>query len=213
MSHQSLSDPRQSFSPGTAHDNSLLQKAGKFFFKYRGYTPVPFVAILVFFASPSWNLFFIGFTVMAIGEGIRLWAMSYMEGIARSRTIRVNQLVTSGPYRFVRNPLYLGNLLLYGGAAIIGNIWMPYFLLLAMLYFAIQYILIVDAEEKVLMETFGETYQKYRSEIPRFIPGLSVYNASSEITPHIQKAFKSEKSSLIGFAAIVLFFLFRLISG
>ncbi|RMF61448.1 MAG: isoprenylcysteine carboxylmethyltransferase family protein [Calditrichaeota bacterium] len=201
---QNTSSPRK-------EPQSFRQKAGEFFFKNRGYTPVPFVVIVVFLSQPTWRTFWIGLSLMVLGEGIRIWAMSYMEGTTRSRRIQANQLITSGPYRFIRNPLYLGNLLLYAGVAIMTNIWVPYFLVLSLLYFIIQYILIIEAEEKVLHELFGAAFEQYCATIPRFFPNFKSYPQNKDIEPRISKAFKSEKSSLLSFSLILLYFVIRLV--
>ena len=53
--------------------------------------------------------------MIVLGEALRLWAASHIGPISRTRDPGVGRLVTSGPYRFVRNPLYVGNTLMAAG--------------------------------------------------------------------------------------------------
>ena len=53
--------------------------------------------------------------MIVVGEAVRLWAASHIGPISRTRDAGVGRLVTSGPYRFIRNPLYLGNTLMAAG--------------------------------------------------------------------------------------------------
>ena len=56
-----------------------------------------------------------GLALIALGEAVRLWAASHIGRISRTREAGVGALVTSGPYRFVRNPLYVGNTMMAAG--------------------------------------------------------------------------------------------------
>ena len=93
-----------------------------FFFKYRSYTPIPIGIMIVFFARPSSAYLIFGITLLIIGESIRMWAVSYAGGVTRTRNVGAPQLCTSGPYAFVRNPLYVGNMFMYQGVAFIAGI-------------------------------------------------------------------------------------------
>jgi protein-S-isoprenylcysteine O-methyltransferase Ste14 len=76
-------------------------------------------------------------------------------------------LVTGGPYRFTRNPIYIGLSLIHLGiAALAGSLWIALMLLpvLAVLHFGI-----VLREERYLERMFGEDYRAYRSRVRRWI--------------------------------------------
>jgi protein-S-isoprenylcysteine O-methyltransferase Ste14 len=80
--------------------------------------------------------------------------------------IKVNHKRT-GPYQFVRNPIYTGILVGYVGTAIvIGKLWAFLPILIAMSGFLIK----IRVEEKVLLEEFGEEYSQYRKEVRALIP-------------------------------------------
>ena len=59
-----------------------------------------------------------GLTLVAVGESIRLWAVRHIGVISRTRSDRLGPLVANGPFRYLRNPLYLGNILLWLGFAL-----------------------------------------------------------------------------------------------
>lgn len=79
-------------------------------------------------------------------------------------------LLVTGPYRYVRNPIYLGSLLVQLGTIVwFGSLLLlPYFLLFIVAY----QILIVFVEEPVLRRMFGPAYDNYVREVPRWIPRL-----------------------------------------
>jgi protein-S-isoprenylcysteine O-methyltransferase Ste14 len=77
------------------------------------------------------------------------------------------RLVVEGPYRYVRNPLYDGDLCLIIGAALLTRSWA--LLLVAVLYLA-QLALQLPFEERELRERFGVPYRRYCELVPRFVP-------------------------------------------
>jgi protein-S-isoprenylcysteine O-methyltransferase Ste14 len=77
------------------------------------------------------------------------------------------RLVVEGPYRYVRNPLYEGDLCLIIGAALLTCSWA--LLLVAVLYLA-QLALQLPFEERELRERFGVPYRRYCELVPRFVP-------------------------------------------
>jgi protein-S-isoprenylcysteine O-methyltransferase Ste14 len=79
----------------------------------------------------------------------------------------VSTFVTTGPYRFTRNPMYTGLTLGHaGGALILGSLW-P----LATLPVAVLTVrrLVIDREERYLTERFGEAYETYCRNVPRWL--------------------------------------------
>jgi protein-S-isoprenylcysteine O-methyltransferase Ste14 len=78
-----------------------------------------------------------------------------------------SQLVTFGPYRFSRNPMYVGLTLVYVGVAgTRGDVWPLIVLPLLLAY--INYI-VIPVEERRLEATFGDSYQRYRAEVRRWV--------------------------------------------
>lgn len=80
----------------------------------------------------------------------------------------MQKLVNHGPFAWSRNPLYVGNFLIWMGVITIsGVLW---FLPVAILLFAVEYFYIVRYEEGVLESIFGKEYLEYKQRTPRWIP-------------------------------------------
>ena len=178
----------------------------QFFFKFRSYTPVPFLLIALYFANPVPASFLWGILLMLIGELIRIWGVSYAGGATRTRNVGANKLVTNGPFGRVRNPLYIGNMFMYSGAAIVANFWLPYLLLIVWLFFGMQYYFIIKLEEEKLQEIFGNEYRQYCREVPRIIPRLKPRYSPHPVQPNVKGALRSEKSTFLSFTLILILF-------
>ncbi|GAB4337045.1 MAG: hypothetical protein Kow0037_19260 [Calditrichia bacterium] len=176
----------------------------QFFFKFRGFTPVPLVLIVLIFAQPTGNSFLLGCALMVVGELIRIWGVSYAGGATRTRNVGAHQLVTNGPFAHLRNPLYLGNMFMYTGAAVIANVWIPYLILFTWIFFGIQYYFIIKLEEEKLKELFGQTYLDYCQRVPRILPQLKAAPSENPVKPDLPGALRSEKSTFISFASILI---------
>lgn len=117
----------------------------------------------------TWRIFFlarfyIGVPLCITGALITVWAL-LIAGTKNTLGIQ-NGLVTKGPYRFSRNPQYLGDILLLMGLAIFIN--SEHFAVAAMLAVFI-FCLMPLPEEDWLRERYGKQYQVYQSNSPRFI--------------------------------------------
>ena len=139
-------------------ENMISSKIGNFFFKIRSFTPIPFILALLYFAKPRGISVVIGMPFIVAGELLRVWAVGYAGASTRARTLgAARDLVTTGPYRYVRNPLYLGNFLLSLGVCIVVNVyWLVAVLVVG--YFC-QYLPIIVLEEAYLLESCGSVYQ------------------------------------------------------
>ena len=117
----------------------------------------------------------------------------------------VQRLVTYGIFAWVRNPLYVGNFLIWMGFTIIsGVLW---FLPIAIVIFAFEYSLIVRYEEGVLESIFGAEYLAYKESTPRWIPRPP---QSSAAGPHDwAEAWRSEVSTFLQYAALVVLFVVK----
>ena len=177
-------------------------KIGNFFFKIRSYTPIPFIFALLYFAEPTWYTVAVGVPFIAIGEFLRIWAVGYAGASTRARTLgAARDLVTTGPYRYVRNPLYLGNFLLSFGVCLVANVyWLVAVLIVG--YFS-QYLPIIALEEAYLLESCGQVYQAYRERVPRFVPRFYPYPDPSLHDFSWARAIKSEKRTLTAIVCVI----------
>jgi len=106
-------------------------------FKYRSYTPIPFLILMLIYADASIVSFIVGFVIALSGEAIRLWGVSWAGSETRTTGAGVGGtfLVISGPFAHVRNPLYVGNILIYLGIGIMSMALFPYLQIIAAVFF------------------------------------------------------------------------------
>ncbi len=195
---------------------TLKQKLGKLLFKNRSYTPIPFLLIMIIFQEATLFSIIGGFTLVIIGEFFRYWGVIYAGSITRTTSgVGANQLVVSGAFAHLRNPLYFGNILIYVGVGIMSMALAPYLQIIALLFFIFQYYMIIEEEEEFLTKNFGEKYAEYKSHVPKLFPRFSAYkNKDSEKQNYNLKAgLKSERRTLQAIALtsliIILTYLFR----
>ena len=181
-----------------------------FFFTYRSYTPIPLIIAALIFAQPTWTTFFAGLILMVIGEAVRFWGVAYAGSATRATgTAGGGELVTSGPFGYVRNPLYVGNFFIGLGIMVMYWAWMPWMALCYIGLFAIQYSLIVHLEEEYLVGQFAEAYKTYCIHVRRWIPRLSIYPDSGSQKAQYFKALKSERNTIQAIATFCTLILIR----
>jgi protein-S-isoprenylcysteine O-methyltransferase Ste14 len=173
-------------------------------FTWRSYTPLPFVLLMIVFAAPTPASMAVGGLLVLIGEGMRFWGVAYAGSLTRvTGSVGAPALVVAGPFARVRNPLYIGNILLYVGVGVMSQALWPWLTLAACVWFVLQYHLIVSKEEEFLAREFGDTYAEYRANVPRFIVRFTPWKHASQANqlPSWPDAIRSERRTL---PAIVL---------
>ena len=178
----------------------------KFLFSYRSFTPLPLVIALLYFASPALPFVYFGVAMALIGESIRINAVRYTGGATRTTKVGAPSLCTSGPYARTRNPLYLGNMIIYCGMALIaGGPFMWEILLVVFAFFTFQYSLIIALEEETLVNLFGADYETYRGHVPRLFPRITPWMGSDDRSPApLIKTLQTEKRTLQSITLILL---------
>ena len=184
-----------------------MPKIASNIFKYRSYTPIPFIIVMFLFANPNiWSLT-VGFVIALFGESIRIWGVSWAGSETRTTGgVGGSFLVISGPFAHVRNPLYVGNILIYTGLGIMSYALFPYLQILGLVFFYFQYKIIVDEEEQYLEKTYGKDYEDYRHNVPKFFPRLLPYKVEGLKQPEfiLKKGLTSEKRTLQAFTFVAL---------
>lgn len=173
-------------------------------FQYRSYTPFPFLFAMVLFARPTPATLLSGVVLTLLGESLRFWGVAYAGCLTRvTGGVGAPEVVISGPFSYVRNPLYIGNILMYTGVGLMANALTPWLVLVAFVYFIFQYSLIVSLEEEFLEKEFGEGYREFKNNVPRFFPRLRPYQnpRQEHQKPNWAEAVRSERRT---FQAIVL---------
>jgi len=184
-----------------------MQNISSILFKYRSYTPIPFLILMLAFHNANlWSLV-IGFAVALTGEVIRLWGVSWTGSETRTTGAAGGTfLIISGPFAYVRNPLYIGNILLYLGLGIMSFALFPYLQIIAICFFLWQYHAIIKYEEKYLQIKFGNNYTEYTKKVRSIIPRITPYKNSGVDQPpfNIKAGLRSEKRSVQAFISISL---------
>jgi protein-S-isoprenylcysteine O-methyltransferase Ste14 len=112
----------------------------------------------------------IGIGIVAVRIWLKWWAMLTL-GEYWSVQIEIREshkLTKDGPYRYVRHPAYLSNLMEYFGVPLIGN---AFYTLIGVLIIYVPFNLIrLHLEEKELIRKFGEEYDDYRKKVPALFP-------------------------------------------
>jgi protein-S-isoprenylcysteine O-methyltransferase Ste14 len=148
---------------------------GGWLFRHRTIIPVPLALLILLLPGSSrtaaTQLVIAGAAMAVAGEAIRLWGVRHIGTISRTRSDRLGPLVAAGPFAYVRNPLYVGNMLLWTGLALAGRlVWLAP-VVIALL--AIEYHAIVLWEEQLLAERLGSAYREYAAIVPRWLPRIA----------------------------------------
>lgn len=146
-------------------------------FKNRGALLSIPALLLALFGKPSAFSVTVGLPLAFAGELLRCWAVGYSGVTTREDHVTAPELVSAGPYAYVRNPLYAGNFITAAGFAIAftgGNSLGGRAALCAASLgtMAAVYATIVPHEEQFLRAQFGEPYERYCASVPSIVPAL-----------------------------------------
>jgi protein-S-isoprenylcysteine O-methyltransferase Ste14 len=169
---------------------SSMISIGNFLFRYRNLA-FPLVILVLFLASPppgeiagsavlehaadviALLLALCGLTLRAAVIGY-----AYIKRGGVNKKVYAKNLVTEGMFGVCRNPLYVGNLLIYTGVfAMHGNPWVA---AIGIAAFVFMYQCIVSAEEDYLQTKFGAGYAAYRADIPRWLPRFGKFAEATD---------------------------------
>jgi protein-S-isoprenylcysteine O-methyltransferase Ste14 len=173
----------QHFVGQTRHDRLITREEGYPVGVLRLVFAVPcMVLILVYLARPdvlSWaavplpdGLRWAGAVLVVAGGGLLAWVHAAL-GRNFSGTIRIrpdHTLVTAGPYRWVRHPMYTAFCLLFAGCFLLTANWFVGLVPLALILFIMAYR--TPREEAALVRTFGADYVEYQRRTGRYLPRL-----------------------------------------
>ena len=173
-------------------------KIREFIFKKRSYTPIPAALIMFYFTSFNFPFYLVGLSFILIGELVRINAVRYAGGATRTMNVVAPSLCMSGPYSFTRNPLYLGNMIIYLGFVLFsGGPFLIETFIFVLMFFTFQYSMIISLEEETLNKKFGKAYTAYRKNVPRLFPRLNSWiNDDSRMPKSVIKTLSTEKRSL-----------------
>lgn len=140
----------------------LNKKSINLIYKWRVKAGTLGLVLALFFAQPTISSFLAGFTICGLGLALRAWACGHLK--------KDKSLAISGPYRFTRNPLYLGNLII--GLSVVITSLSLIVAIYFVLYFFIFYPVIIVVEKEKMKQRFPEEYNQFEEHVPLFFPTL-----------------------------------------
>lgn len=151
-----------------------------------------FAALYFWLAKPTAASLVIGAAVVVPGLVVRALASGHVQ--------KNEQLTTSGPYAYTRNPLYLGSLVLAAGFVIAARSW--WIAAVTLLLFLAIYLPVIRAEEAFLRERFAE-FADYAERVPRLLPRLTSFgNHHAEFSWDLYRKHR-EYNAIIGAVAMM----------
>lgn len=173
----------------------MFQSWAPFVYRTRGlYFFLPLVASIIIKAlsrgTTPLPLFVLGVAIAVVGQAFRMYSASWLWGRQVVTSPEAEFLCTSGPYAYVRNPLYLGNLIIGIGLCLTIGEWYAYLLFLAS--FGLVYAVVIPYEEEFLRKKFGAVYAAYVAATARLLPGRKPYKGPTSICPSLRAGILSE---------------------
>ena len=160
--------------------------------RHRRNLGIPLVIASLILAKFQPQFLWISLMLVCAGEAIRVWAAGHLR--------KEQVMTTGGPYRIIRNPLYLGSFLIAIGFCLVaGSIWIWMFMIG---YFLLCYIPVIRFEESILREKFGTPYSEYAAAVPALYPTLRLYPESSTKFSWQQVLRNREYNAVIGIIII-----------
>jgi protein-S-isoprenylcysteine O-methyltransferase Ste14 len=142
-------------------------------------------------------IFGLAAVLVALSALLRTWAAAYLQAdVVHDSKIRTDSVVADGPYRHLRNPLYLALVLMAAGMGLMAS--RAGFVVIVAGIFIFQ-LRLIGREEQDLLKTQGESYAAYRKAVPRLWPSLSPRLPAGGTKPRWAQAWLSE-SFFWGFA-------------
>ncbi len=144
-----------------------------------------------------------GALIASVGAILRVWGTAYLgSGTMQSLDMKAVGLMADGPYRYVRNPLYLG---LGCTIAALTFVMPPSGALLTMVLFTIFQWRLILGEEEFLSSQLGEPYRDYLHAVPRLIPRVRTTVPKGNAKPHWLRAVLVELNPIGIFVALAVF--------
>jgi protein-S-isoprenylcysteine O-methyltransferase Ste14 len=144
-------------------------------FRYRALFPIPVVILFLIIAKANSISVIVGSIFIILGAILRSICLGYLGVKSRGEEPLIANLITTGPYRFSRNPVYIANTIIAAGFAILATGNYGFFLsLLATIFTILYYVIyynyfVIPAEEEFLESKFKEKYIEYKKNVPKWL--------------------------------------------
>jgi protein-S-isoprenylcysteine O-methyltransferase Ste14 len=126
----------------------------------------------------------------ALGSGLRIWGTAYLGStVMKSNTMHARGVMAAGPYRYVRNPLYLGSFLF---ACTVAILMPPPGAVFALTASFVQMLRLILREEPYMEAQQGQAYLAYKNKVPRLFPSPVARGPQSTAHPQWIQAIVAE---------------------
>ncbi len=141
-----------------------------------------------------------GASTAALGAVLRVWGSAYLGyGTVHNSAMEGAAMMADGPYRYLRNPLYVGGWFMTVAMALIMP---PTGALFAVTLMTVFFLRLILAEEAFLTATLGDPYRAYVGSVPRLLPRLHPSVAEAHQRPHWLTALLTEINPIGVFVTI-----------
>ncbi|MFO7870879.1 MAG: isoprenylcysteine carboxylmethyltransferase family protein [Kiritimatiellia bacterium] len=159
------------------------------------------VAVLLCWAQPEMDTLIWGFIPIVLGEALRIWGTGHLQ--------KNEAVIVSGPYAYIRDPLYVGTLLILSGFCVAARVYE--FLIPVWACFFLYYLPYKKRREgNRLSAKFGATYDNYRKQVMAVFPRLSPYKGEGSRAPWSAKLISDNSETGTAVSIAVLFALLLL---
>jgi protein-S-isoprenylcysteine O-methyltransferase Ste14 len=144
-----------------------------------------------------------GAVMAGVGAALRVWGAAYLgAGTVKHGEMKAGAVLADGPFRYVRNPLYIGLWFVFAALALLMPVSGALFAMAAVTVFLFRLIL---GEEAFLSSQLGQPYQDYLRAVPRLIPRLRTSLPAVGRKPLWLQAVLTETTPIGIFAALAFF--------
>ena len=160
---------------------------------------IAFIILLVIIGAP-WNaeLYFVGVVAATLGIAVRLWASGHVK--------KDKVLATTGPYAYVRHPLYVGNHLITFGFCLASGLWWSFLVWIVLGFF--YYPQTIAHEDRLLARLFPGEWEAWAKGTRALIPRLTPYRSGQSSEWSFRQSLRQNGEPII--AALLLLGLYIL---
>jgi protein-S-isoprenylcysteine O-methyltransferase Ste14 len=166
----------------------------------RQFVGIAFVILLTIVGQPIADLYYWGVVAAVLGIAVRLWASGHVK--------KDKALATTGPYAYVRHPLYVGNHLITVGFCLAASLWWSFFVWIALALF--YYPQTIAHEDKLLARLFPGEWEAWAKETAALTPRLTPYRTGQKSQWSFQQSLRQNGEPIIAALLVLcLYILYR----
>jgi len=171
--------------------------------RFRQFVGVAFAVVVTVLGQPRMDGFLVGTALAVLGMIVRMWASGHVK--------KDKQLATTGPYAYVRHPLYVGNQLLGVGFCAASWLWwsLPVWIVISLLFYPPA----IRQEDAKLSRLFGQAWTDWRARTRALIPRLTPYKRGGGEWSFKQSLVQNGEPVYVVIFCLMLFYLYIQAAG